>query len=697
MCGIAACLLLANSQQPQRPGLRQSEILHSCALLSESIARRGPDHHAQVYTLPSTDVDVASSPVCLCLAASVLNMRGQLTPQPFPTAMQTLASSHQLTSEIEQETKEKGKTSESSAQGIWTSVSSTEPEVSALHDLQLSDACSPLTLLFNGEIYMGLKGLEAAVNDTQLLHAALHEAIQLDASQSEHEREQRILDVLQRLRGPWAIILYDSINNELWFGRDFFGRRSLIIGFDASSPENRRIILTSVLSSTLRPQASFWFEVPAVGVYRLKLDSVPAVFEQSSIGHGAEEHVASPPAKIGLQCYPWAVLAAESIELPHNIAERLTPLNAFFDIHTVAPLADEKHTSALTSPISLLNMELTVSVGGSLPDAAACACGGVHHVDDFLARLRKAVDLRSAAFQTVDHGHTCVGVLFSGGIDCMVIATLLDEILPLHVSIDLINVAFENTRRKAAHVDDIFSVPDRQTGIHSYEELCALSATKHTQPRTIRLVKVNILQQELESYRQHVRQLVDPLDTILDDSIGCAIWFAARGKGVLHPPASSAGLQSSLQPETYSSPARILLLGMGADEQLGGYGRHRSAWDKRGWNGALEEVHCDITRISSRNLGRDDRVVSDHGKEGRYPFLDEDLVCFLNSLPLQCKMDFTLPRGQGEKQLLRLAAGRLGIQRAAAFPKRAIQFGSRIAKMYDSNNTASAKFDQTSE
>lgn len=35
-------------------------------------------------------------------------------------------------------------------------------------------------------------------------------------------------------------------------------------------------------------------------------------------------------------------------------------------------------------------------------------------------------------------------------------------------------------------------------------------------------------------FRQdHIQELVYPLQTVLDDSIGCAVWFAARGIGVL--------------------------------------------------------------------------------------------------------------------------------------------------------------------
>ena len=47
---------------------------------------------------------------------------------------------------------------------------------------------------------------------------------------------------------------------------------------------------------------------------------------------------------------------------------------------------------------------------------------------------------------------------------------------------------------------------------------------------------------------------------------------------------------------------------MGADEQLGGYGRHRTAgYQRAGWEGLLAEVSLDVGRISTRNLGRDDR------------------------------------------------------------------------------------------
>ncbi len=102
---------------------------------------------------------------------------------------------------------------------------------------------------------------------------------------------------------------------------------------------------------------------------------------------------------------------------------------------------------------------------------------------------------------------------------------------------------------------------------------------------------------------------------------------------------------------------------------------------EEGWSGLIEELEMELKRISSRNLGRDNRIIADHARESRLPFLDEDLVSFLNSLPIWKKADLNFDRGLGEKILLRLTLWELGFGSCALTPKRALQFGSRIAKL----------------
>lgn len=62
---------------------------------------------------------------------------------------------------------------------------------------------------------------------------------------------------------------------------------------------------------------------------------------------------------------------------------------------------------------------------------------------------------------------------------------------------------------------------------------------------------------------------------------------------------------------------QVVLTGIGADEQLAGYSRHRVRFTTSGLEGLIQELAMELGRISSRNLGRDDRVIGDHAKEAR--------------------------------------------------------------------------------
>lgn len=163
------------------------------------------------------------------------------------------------------------------------------------------------------------------------------------------------------------------------------------------------------------------------------------------------------------------------------------------------------------------------------------------------------------------------------------------------------------------------------------------------------------------------------------------------------PPPTTVRLRSLAR-----SSARVLLVGIGADEQLGGYARHRTVYAGTGgdWARLRRELAVDTARLWSRNLGRDDRVCSDHGREARFPFLDEGLMALLRGLPLPLLTDPRLPHGVGDKRLLRVAARMAGLAGCTSLVKRAIHFGSRIAKQsnvaaFGSNKKATGRAEWT--
>lgn len=181
----------------------------------------------------------------------------------------------------------------------------------------------------------------------------------------------------------------------------------------------------------------------------------------------------------------------------------------------------------------------------------------------------------------------------------------------------------------------------------------------------------------------------------MDLSIASALYFAARACGVA---VSADGPVDA----PYESPARVLLSGLGADELFGGYSRHSLAYSRKGYPGLVDELLVDVSGLSTRNLGRDDRVMAHWGKEVRFPYLDECLVKWAMETPAWEKCDFENGDDangiEAAKRVLRLLALELGMRGVAQEKKRAvcisdhaspinsltrpqIQFGARTAKM----------------
>lgn len=550
--------------------------------------------------------------------------------------------------------------------------------------------------LWNGEIFNGVH-VGDSENDTEVMfrHLALCSS------------EADILSLFSSLRGPWSFIYYQASGHSLWFGRDYFGRRSLL--WQLSNVSDGAFCLTSVsVNSESRNQCQ---EVPASGIFKMDLRDCATT------------------KSLSLTLFPWKykctekneeeifidVLDQVSKDLPNHItvvmnesklclSAPVIPLN-----RTISEASVEHVSSDSSETSSVVSLE-TLQGYLAVEHKRKVVHQFIDVLDEAVKRrvllLRRGEDEGTGQVQGVSPRKAHVAVLFSGGVDSMVIAALADRHVPLEEPIDLLNVAFmtkEQTKRTgttkncirqemqldlhrgeenhkdldAKMGDDLscFDVPDRITGRAGLKELEALNPS-----RTWNFVEINVTLKELkEMRRRFINHLIYPLDTVLDDSIGCAIWFASRGEGYINK-------QGEMKP--YKSPAKVVLTGIGADEQLAGYSRHRICFRKCGPEGLNKELEMELGRISSRNLGRDDRIIGDHGKEARFPFIDEDVVSFLNSLPISEKADLTLPRGVGEKLILRLGAKELGLEAASILPKRAVQFGSRIAKLESNNEKA---------
>jgi asparagine synthetase B (glutamine-hydrolysing) len=309
-----------------------------------------------------------------------------------------------------------------------------------------------------------------------------------------------------------------------------------------------------------------------------------------------------------------------------------------------------------------------------------------------------------------------VAVLFSGGIDSLLLAYFTAINLADYVTIDLINLSFDGS-----------NAPDRNSGLLSYYELITLLPDKQ-----INLILVDkSYDKDVEPLKDKIQRLIFPKETHMDFNISTALHLATKLEGqmvnrlnffeymgkyyetvfstkdvkltdnynndILSKKLTNIDYSSFIEKEKpYKSKSKIVLHGLGADEFFGGYSRYKSSYLNGGTDRLKDEMSKDIDRIWTRNFGRDDRVCSDNGIELRYPFFDYKLLDYLSSVDLKEVTNFEMPRGMGEKILLRKVCQNIGFKISHSFEKRAIQFGTKLAKetnikKYGSNRKANGK------
>ncbi|CAN1838794.1 Asparagine synthetase domain-containing protein 1 [Linum perenne] len=492
-------------------------------------------------------------------------------------------------------------------------------------------------LVFNGEIFGGVR-VGKDDNDSEVLMQTLEKCCSCGSNghsndcTSSGEGKSSVLEVLSLIKGPWAIIYWQESSRTLWFGRDAFGRRSLLVHWPDEM--DSRLLLSSVSPMSSADQ-SYDVEV--------KDGTLPNFWEELSCGlYSVSLNYSKQDGYIAgvVQRHEWA----------NNELQELIR----WERASVIPQADDL-------------------CHGTVPVQTSVS----RQAQNVLDALRKSVMLRTSEnviFQAITDDSSqeeCspIAILFSGGLDSMILAALLDQSLDPSYGIDLLTVSFDGQ-----------SAPDRITAKAGADELRKISPS-----RRWKLVEIDAELSKLTKEMKHVKELIHPANTYMDLNIGTALWLAANGDGWTY----HCDVEDRQHRVQYKSRARIVLVGSGADEQCAGYGRHRTKYRCGSWVGLHEEMKLDMQRIWKRNMGRDDRCIADTGKEARFPFLDEDVIKTLLNIPLWEVANLDEPSGVGDKKILREVARLLGLQEASVLPKRAIQFGSRIARESNRKNFGS--------
>ncbi|KAJ5920714.1 hypothetical protein N7454_009247 [Penicillium verhagenii] len=515
----------------------------------------------------------------------------------------------------------------------------------------LTDPATKSVLCWNGEAWK-IAGERVSGNDTEHILNLFLRAVTVGGGDDDDDGNNaayRLGEAAASISGPFAFVFYDATNLRLFFSRDCLGRRSLLQGYE----EDGSLKICSVCDGS---SSTHFQEVGFDGVYMIDLKT--------------SHDTSATNGRYNIKTLPWSS----------------------------DPSPPAGH---IKTPIPPMNLE----VPSQQPPALTLETPFVQELE---SKLRQSLELRINDVPeppNYKQGQSAkVAVLFSGGLDCTLLARLSHDILALEETIDLLNVAFENPRVAAAaaastnrqnlpaslSISTYEACPDRITGRSAYKEL------QQTCPgRKWRFIAIDIPYTETLAHRDLVKRLMRPHNTEMDLSIACALYFASRGQGIIDDSHSEQNPPISTDTSTiYTTTARVLLSGLGADELFAGYGRHGVAFNRNGFPGLVSEIHLDVSRLGQRNLGRDDRILSHWGRETRFPFLDEDFVAWVLRAPVWVKCGFGLASTaddqhtsgsiagiDAEKMALRLVALRLGLRNVSREKKRAIQFGARTAKM----------------
>ncbi|KAF4662557.1 Asparagine synthetase domain-containing protein 1 [Perkinsus chesapeaki] len=506
--------------------------------------------------------------------------------------------------------------------------------------------------LWNGELFNDECFVESGKSDTLEVFRRLRGCEDVPA-------------VLDGLKGPFAFVFFDRGKGELWFGRDRFGRRSLLFTNDPA----RGLSVCSVGSTSAECQVA---EVPAKGtIYRLDLGSlkIREIPYPSGVCYRQESFWSSEVNGTGTAEEFLAILR-RAVSRRVRMLDHPGPIGVLF-----SGGVDSTALAALALEESSRNVDLlTASVDGKdSPDLRTA-----------LVSYRSLVEV---------YGHERVRLIL-----CPIDAAdrkTYERVMGLssprvtHMDVNISVALWTAARGEGAVVDpaDLGSEGFRQSVLQEESESSAecrgMKVAGRSEPtRTLcaaggcsRIAKDSCVRGMCKFCCRRAA------------AVGDVPYCRTHKTGVDTPSESQEDLdlprilEGTTDCRAVKSECRVLLVGHGADEVMGGYARYRTRELRDGLAGRRSEMLKDLDRLWVRNLGRDDRVMSDHGREPRHPYLDEELLAWVGRHRL-CDSD--VESKPLLREAVRLMAGG-ALAGTANFRKRAIQFGTRLAKV---NNIA---------
>ncbi len=124
---------------------------------------------------------------------------------------------------------------------------------------------------------------------------------------------------------------------------------------------------------------------------------------------------------------------------------------------------------------------------------------------------------------------------------------------------------------------------------------------------------------------------------------------------------------------------KVLLSGLGGDELFAGYQKYCTEYKRGGATAVRNAIFHDVKMSYETNFQRDNKVCSFHKVELRLPFIDQDLINFALSLPVN--LNITSAGDPLRKRVLRQTAQRLGVPFFIVNKaKKAIQYATGVNK-----------------